>query len=328
MGSHHCKKPENVNFFSVIEKNLPSNATVTWESPNINWTKEDLDKYDQIFFGFSPPTALSSNKIYGALNLLGLIFDSPKLKLVVDSPQIWQYKNSISAILKNPDLLFTNFYSRRENYQTALKNKSIIEKAIAHMRVSEWPTIIYPGLPWNSNEKIYSALGFGNLEKFVGLNLDSSLISPEPPNISRQDYWALENPKSLWYQSLEKSIVFPAEASKVRRKTDDNYALNLIRGSVGLLLPPQDRTNIVWWNYRMIQAMNTSTPVATNWQDLYSFSSSWAVLAYQIEDMTPAQRQILASKQRNSYLESIPSAEESANILKNILIESFTKERM
>lgn len=327
-GSHHCKRPDNINFFSVLEKNLPSGAQVAWESPDINWTKEDLEKYDQIIFGFTPPTALSANKIYGALNVLGLMFDSPKLKLVVDSPQIWQYKNSISAILKNPDLLFTNFYSRRENFQTATKNKSLVEKAIAHMRVSEWPTIIYPSLPWNTDEKIHSALGFGNLEKIIGLNLDSTLIDPEPPNIARQDYWSLENPKSLWYQSLEKSIVFPVETTKVRRKTDDSYALELIKNGMGLILPPQDRTNVVWWNYRMIQAINTSTPIATNWQELYSFSTNWSVLAYQIEDMTPAQRQILASKQRNSYLEAIPSVEEARNILENILIESSIKERI
>lgn len=327
MGSHHCKKPDNVSFFTVLDSVLSEYADVVWASPSLSWKKEDLEKYDQIIFGFLPPTSLSANKLYGALNVLGLMFDSPKLKLVVDSPQIWQYKNSIAASIKNPSILFGNFYSRREGYQTVTKNPSIVEKAIAHMMVSDWPPILYPSLPWNSDEKISSILGFGNSDNTFGLNFDSLLIAPESPRIGRKDYWAVENIKNSWVDKLNKTTVFPRESTKAGKKTDDTYALETIRNGIGLIIPPQERNMITWWNYRLIQALNTSTPVITNWLDTKTFSDSWSLLPYQIEDMSPAQRQQLASTQRGVYLESIPSTAEIGYEIEKILIGS-TLERL
>ncbi len=327
MGSHHCKKPSNVSFFGVLDSVLSQHAEVVWASPSLSWKKEDLEKYDHIIFGFLPPTSLSANKLYGALNVLGLMFDSPKLKLVVDSPQVWQYKNSIAASIKNPSILFGNFYARREGYQTALKSPSIVEKAIAHMMVTEWPTIIYPGLPWNSDEKISTCLGFGDSNRIVGVNFDSLLVDPESPRIGRKDYWAVENIKNSWIQSINKLTVFPKEPTKVGKKTDDAYALETIRNSVGLVLPPQERNMLTWWNYRMIQALNTSTPIVTNWLETQNFSDSWSLLPYQVEDMSPAQRQHLASTQRGVYLESLPSAGELTSEVEKLLLVS-TLERL
>lgn len=327
MGSHHCKKPENVSFFRVLDSALSNYADITWASPSVSWKLEDLEKYDHIIFGFLPPTSLSANKLYGALNVLSLMFDSPKLKLVVDSPQIWQYKNSLAACIKNPSILFGSFYSKREGYLTASKDSRFVEKAVAHMMVTDWPTILYPALPWNTDEKISSILDFGNNKKLVGLNFDSLLISPEIPRIGRLDYWSVENIKSSWVDSLNKTTVFPKQPTKSGKKTDDAKALDTIRDGMGLILPPQDRNLVTWWNYRMIQALNTSTPIATHWQDTRNFSDSWALLPYQIEDMSPAQRQQLASTQRGVYLESVPTAAEIAADIEKLLVGS-TLERL
>ena len=84
---------------------------------------------------------------------------------------------------------------------------------------------------------------------------------------------------------------------------------------------------VTWWNYRLIQALNTSTPVITNWLETKNFSDSWSLLPYQIEDMSPAQRQQLASTQRGVYLESIPSTAEIGYEIEKILIGS-TLERL
>lgn len=328
MGSHHCKKPDNVSFFSLLDSVLSEYADVVWSSPNVSWKKEDLEKYDHILFGFLPPTSLNANKIYGALNVLSLMFDSPKLKLVVDSPQIWQYKNSISASTKNPSILLSSFYSRREGYQTAIKNPGFIEKAFAHMMVSKWPKIIYPSLPWNSEEKISSILGFGSANETFGLNLDSLLIEPETPRIGRKDYWAVENIKNSWVSSLNSSVSFPMEPTKAGKKTDDSYALEKIKNGIGLIVPPQERNLITWWNYRIIQALNTSTPVVTYWPETANFNHNWAMLAYQIEDMSPAQRQQLAAAQRGVYIENIPSKAELYYEVDRILLGSTVEEEI
>ena len=327
MGSHHCKRPENVSFMGALEDSLSDYAQIVWSSPSVNWKKEDLEKYDQIIFGFMPPTALSANKIYGALNVLGLMFDSPKLKLVVDSPQIWQYKNSINAAIKSPSILLSDFYSRREGYEGAKRNSKFLEKALAHMMVSNWPDILYPYLPWNSEEKISSILSFCSADNLKPVYLDSFLVNPEPSRIGRRDIWAVENPKNSWAIAASKGLTFPQESTKVGRKTDDEYAKEVIQSSVGLLLPPQERNDIIWWNYRISQALNTSTPIATNWAETKTFHPSWALLGYQIEDMTPAQRQSVASMQRNSYMDYFPSAAGAREQIIEYLLES-AKERI
>lgn len=327
MGSHHCKRPENTSFFTVLSDALSTFAEVFWMSPNVSWTYQDLDKFDLVIFGLMPPTSLSANKLYGAMNVLGLMFDSPKLKIVVDSPQVWQYKNSISAVTRDPGLLLGKAYEKREGYSAAKSNTSILERAAAHMLVSPWPEILYPSLPWNSKEIVASALKFVDAPEITPINLDALILEPELPRIGRKDFWSIENPKNSWVESLDKVTVFPRTPTKLGRKTDDSYALEVVKESMGLLLPPQERNMITWWNYRMIQALNTQTPVVTYWPATQKFDPSWAMIAYQVEDMSPVERQHLAARQRDSYMQGIYTYDETLESLKNNLIDS-TKERI
>jgi hypothetical protein len=323
MGSNHCNRPSNTTFFTVLSDALSEIAEeVIWASPSLSWTKKDLDKFDLIIFGFIAPTSLSANKIFGALHLLGLMSDSPKLKLVVDSPQMWQYKNSVNALKRDAGILFTSFYSKREGYAQAYENREFIELAANNMDAGIWPQVVYPSMPWITSEKVSNILGFVSSEDLLGINLDANLINPEPPRIGRRDLWAVENPKNSWLSELEKILSFPRIPTKTGRKTDDDYALGVLRNSIGLIIPPQERKVGTWWNYRMFQAMNTGTPIATYWQDTYRFDPSWAALAYDIEDYDPAARQMLANSQRSSYLNAIPRREESLETLKINLLDS------
>lgn len=327
MGSNHCARPSNTTFFSVLADATSQFADVAWASPKLSWTKQDLEKFDAIVFGFIAPTSLSANKIFGALHVLGLMFDSPKLKLVVDSPQMWQYKNSLKAVQRDAGILFGSFYSKREQYDEASKNRQKIELAVEQLNSGNWPQIIYPSLPWIDSSRVAKTLGFVEPESLLGINLDSYLINPEPPRIGRRDIWAVENHKSSWLLEQEKFLSLPWSNTKVGRKTDDIYALGVIRNSVGLLLPPQERKTGTWWNYRMYQALNTGTPIATYWQDTYKFDASWGALAYNIEDYDQAKRQLLANSQRHSYVSAIPEKEEALDTLKTNLLDSV-KERI
>lgn len=327
MGSNHCSRPSNTTFFTVLADAVSEHADVIWASPSLSWTKKDLEQFDSIIFGFIAPTSLSANKIFGALHLLGLMFDSPKLKIVIDSPQMWQYKNSVKALKRDPGILFSSFYSKREGYLQASKNRSTIELAVEKMDGDDWPRIIYPSLPWIDNHKVASVIDFVGADQLTGINLDSFLINPEPPRIGRKDVWSVENPKSSWLFDLEKVLSFPRVPTKSGRKTDDDYALAIVKNSAGLIIPPQERKAGTWWNYRMYQALNTGTPVATYWQETYKFDPSWAVLAYNIEDYDAAGRQMLANSQRSSYLKAIPTQEEALDQVKIHLLDSV-KERI
>ncbi len=323
MGSHHCKRPTNTSFFTLLADQVSEFAEVTWSSPDVAWTRDSLDSYDHVFFGILPPTSISANKLYGALNVFDLLFDSPKLTLVFDSPQVWQYRNSINAITRDYKILLGSYYSKREGYEKALRNSDFLASVSAKMSSTVWPRIIYPRLPWNSDNKIRSAMGFAEASELIGLNFDAKLISTGSVNFARKDVWAAENMKSSWLSYLLKSISLPVQATKQKRSTDDSSALDIIANSVGLILPPQDRNNVTWWNYRIVQALNSSTPIVTYWQDTKDFDESWSVLAYQVEDMSPAQRQHLSSLQRESYLLAIDTAADVSMKVKNIVIDSM-----
>jgi hypothetical protein len=64
-----------------------------------------------------------------------------------------------------------------------------------------------------------------------------------------------------------------------------------------------------WWSYRYIQSLNNNTPIVTFWQETANFDPSWAVLAYQVEDMRNHERQALSDAQWRSYVDNLPSRE-------------------
>lgn len=326
MGSNHCSRPANTTFFTVLADSVAKFADVVWSSPKLSWTASDLDKFDAVIFGFIAPTSLSANKIFGALHVLDLLYDSPKLKLVVDSPQMWQYKNSLNAVKRDPDLLFTPFYAKRESYSTAYENRDFVYSVVEKLQSENWPDILYPSLPWLDAERVSNVLGFAEASHLTPISLDSRLVSPEIARIGRRDTWAVENPKSSWLQEVQKTLAFPQIQTKTGRKTDDDYAIGVLRNSMGLIIPPQERKSGTWWNYRMFQALSTGTPIATYWQDTYKFDPNWGVLAYTLEDLDPPGRQAIANAQRKSYMAAVPGPEQALKELKNAV--STVKERL
>jgi hypothetical protein len=314
MASSHCSPIDNVSFFSTVAKAVETSSEVVWATPKISWTKDELDSFDLIFFGFIPPTALSANKIYGAMHVLGLMFDSPKLRLIVDGHQIWQYKNSIEMVKRDISSLFSSFYSKRAEYSSAKdpSNRGYINLASKYFSSEVWPITYYPKLPWTSHEKAVASLGFGTKERFVGVSLDSILINPEPYSMStRGDFWSVDNHKSVWLKKLEPSIRRPVYPLKPGRLLTDQEAITSMRESLGLIIAPQDRGVGSWWSYRYIQALNSNTPVATNWIDAAGYSESWSHLAYQIEDMDYSQRLLVAKNQLESYQASLQNKKQT-----------------
>jgi hypothetical protein len=327
MASSHCAPSKNVSFFNTLALVVGQSAEVVWASPKLNWTASDLDQYDAIFFGFIPPTAISANKIYAAMHVLDLVFDSPKLNLVVDGSQIWQYKNSIESVKRDVDSLFTKFYSKRAEYSKALKpvNYESIASAAFKLKTHVWPKIIFPVLPWSNSELEFSKLGFGSIENSIGLSLDSFLLDNSPNYVEPKQQWAVDNVKSSWYKTVSESLSLPGVELKLGKQLKDEDADFVIKSSVGLLITPQDRNNGSWWSYRYIQGLNAGVPIATYWQDMVAFDDSWTKLGYQIEDMSAAQRRSLSEQQYESYARRTPTKHQTIDIV-NEKILKITKE--
>jgi hypothetical protein len=324
MSSSHCKEGKNESFFKTLAKAYGEFSEVVWSEPKLSWTRADLETYDAIVFGFTPPTSMGANYIYGAIHVLNLMYESPKLALVVDSPQMWQYKNSVRAFKRDPDQIFGSFYAKRRNY-TEAKNgssKADAQRLADKMSSIQWPKTYVPQLPWTSFASMVDKVPFISSESLVPLNLDSLLLKRDTPKVHRLDQWGVDNDKSSWWSTLSAGLRFSGASIKDSTRPKDLEAEQRISMSMGLVVAPQDRKTGTWWSYRYIQGMNTVTPIATNWQETAGFSEQWSLLAYQIEDMEPYERQDVAFKQRKAYEAAIPTKEQVINTLKNMMVDS------
>lgn len=327
MTSAHCKDGQNVSFFRTLAKAYSEIAEVVWSTPKLSWSRADLEKFDLVVLGMAPPTSLASNYIYGSLHVLNLLYESPKLRIAVDSPQMWQYKNSLRAFKRDPEQIFGSFYQNRVNYEEAKNGKvrSSVESVAEKLQSVKWPTTIVPKLPWLSDDEIKRKVSFISEDSVICINLDSFLIEETSPQIGRSNTWAVENTSSVWWKTLENTLTNPGVSIRYSKKPKDEEVFQRIKSSFGLIVPPQDRKVGTWWSYRHIQAINSATPVITYWNDIGSFDESWRYLGYQLEDMDPYDRQHVAYQQRKSYISSTPDKDSSLKTL-NKLVLDFQKE--
>jgi hypothetical protein len=320
MASSHAKESPNVSFFGTMVDAYREFADVEVLQPSIEWTEEYLNSYDAIFVGLLPPTSPSANKLYGALNVISLMAGSPKLKFVVDHPQIWQFKSSISSIAKNIDSIFTPFYRTKSEYKSAILSKEKLSKAVDLLSSDSWPITIYPALPWKKNEVVSDFLPAISKENLIGINLDSFLLSEEFLGLSsRVDEWVVEAANTTWANKISKLTSYPTEKVKPNIRATDADVLARISSSAGLILAAQDRGVGTWWSYRLIQALNSMTPVITEWKESQEISPSWGVLISEVEDMDSTGRLELAISQKASYLKSIPTPDEVIESLKKLI---------
>jgi hypothetical protein len=309
-------------FFGALHSALTAvgGHEVTWGPADMGLTKKDLDKFDFVFVGIAAPTSVSSNNAYGALNLINILNGSPKLKFVVDSPQSWQIEQSLSSVLKQPDSLIKDFYSKRPGFQAAKSKLGSLIEACSTLATAEWPTTIFPSLPWGVAESLEDNLPAGARGKVVPLNLDFLLISSDSSySINRVDTWLIDRIDTEWSKKIANLVSNEVQLVKMSKKETDSDIELKLKSSLGLFVSPQKRKGGTWWSYRYIQALNSGTPVATEWRDSARLGSAWGVLPSKLEDMSTIERTYLATKQKESYVSNIPNKQDIINSLNEIL---------
>lgn len=329
MASSQCVAGENISFFSTLRSVLSEFAEITVSEPKLSWSRADLQKYDFIILGMVPPTSLSANKIYGALHVLDLMFESSKLRLVFDGQQMWQYKNSIESFKRDPKQIYSSLYVNRKDYPAATtKYANEAESVADKLSNLEWPKSYMPALPWATAESLSKAIRFISPDLIVPVNVDAYLLSDHPDAVTvRNRAWAVSDTKSSWWIKLSPTVRFPGISIRFKQKNAISEAMKYIKHSIGLIIPPQERKVGTWWNYHYIQALNAGTPIVTNWLDSSKIGDSWNILAYQVEDMDQIARDELARSQRESYIANIPTRLELIETLKKDLTDS-AKERI
>jgi hypothetical protein len=326
MASSHTSKKvhdKNLGFFGMLHNALVSDGhEVEFAAPSIAWNEEYLEQYDTIFMGVVPPTSVTANRVYGALSVIEKTFNSSKLRLVVDSPNHWMLEPSLASVLREPQSLFKSFYSKRSEYSAA-NNPEVLARLIRacnFLSSSEWPITIYPSLPWKTDESVTDNLPSGAEKVIIGLNFDAAYDKQEfDKEAETSNVWLTNSPKSKWVSLVSKNIHLPIKPIRTSKKDSDSESLDTIKNSLAVLVAPQDRVGGSWWSPIYIQALNTYKPIATEWREMVGFSTDWAYLPSQIEEMLGSDRLQLALSQREVYLDSISTTEETLQTLNNLL---------
>lgn len=312
-----------LSFSSAVNSALlAAGHTVTWADPDIQITEAELDSYDSVIVGISPITSLSANRIYGALNIIGLLWGSEKLNLLIDAPNVSQISTTLRHVRNNPETLTKEFFSNKKGYASVVSDNQLklnILKSIDLLLDQDWPTTIIPVLPW---KQTYSdrELNLPELAKksIVYLNLDSYLLEDPKESIERTSKWCSDQPDSSWTKRVAKTIELPVSPVKINKGATDSDILDQMSRSIGILLSPY-RNEGTWWSYKYVQSINTQTPVATLWEESGSLGSEWNILAATLESMSEEKRVLVATAQRESYIAKIPTKNQSKTMLEKAL---------
>lgn len=293
---------------------------VEWAYPDIRWTRADLDAYDHVLVGISPITSVSANYSYGALSIIEILYDSPKLTLFIDAPEPGKITGSLRAIRRTPENLTKSFYSGRKQYAeaSAPETTARLLACVDRLLDDTWPTTIYPSLPWKGSE-FTRHMPDGLDGSLYPVNLDMFEVSTEDTPIPhRQTNWAIDSFKTPWSTATVQTLANPVSPMTWAHVWPDRKVVGQLEESIGALISPSTVYG-TWWTYRYVQALTAGTPVATEWREAGAIGPSWEVLPAVIEAMEPRERHELARVQRTEYLKSLTSPQTALRDLTNIL---------
>ena len=154
----------SANFMGLIWEELRrdgSRVEVEWADPSVHWPGDGLlRKYDHVFVGLAPPMAMGANRIYGALSVLEQLAGSPRVTIVLDSPDPDLLGRGFKSILANWPTFTKPFFSYRQEFDLARETRTNtrLRMHVMRMLTNRWPNIIAPGLPWTDPTQIESAL--------------------------------------------------------------------------------------------------------------------------------------------------------------------------
>jgi hypothetical protein len=307
---------KSFTFAGLLNKVLTdAGHEVNWASPSVYMTKDALEKYDAVLVGVSPLTSVGANRVYGALNVINELKDSDKLTLFIDTPSPSQIEPSLKSVISNPATLTKIFFSYRKEYSNVVADKDIFNRVLSGIKYlyeNDWAPTIYSKLPWKSDIRICK----NAKTNLIGINLDAHIIKELGLNPNRAPKWSVDSLSSPWAISAVAGLVLPNSLMKWNKGTTDAQVEEQISRSIGAIVSP-DKKDGTYWNYRYIQAMNTRTPVITDWKESGVLDETWNLLGSSIESMSQEKRDLVATAQREVYLAKIPSKLEAVEILQN-----------
>ena len=307
----------SATFIGSVARALRENGVIVdWQVPSMS--SKDIQAYDKVLVGVAPVLSLAANRSFAALSLIESLWNSDKLLMFIDAPEPGKIHASLRSITKNPDSLTKSLYSRRPGYSAIVSDRNHadkIAKMIETLTHEKWKKTLIPMLPWSDVNSSLVGLPQNVVDSCIGINIDSFILDQlHDKNMPRYNQWVVENENTKWVKTSAKVLVYPGIPAKTKRAQGDAAVLDAMSSSTGVLIGPHD-DKVLWWSSRFAQAMNTRTPVATEWRNSHTIGDAWAHLASGIEEMNIEDRHELSTAQRLQYIESIPNKQEITDTL-------------
>lgn len=325
----HALNARCLSFTGAVAEALRAGGhDVALLEPDMSWTADDLAQYDSVIVGVAPFTSVAANHAYAALRALNTLWGDSRLRLLLDAPRPTQIGASLRSLNVTPNNLTKAFYARRKNYRLACEpeTRAELQSAVTRLLEEQWPATLYPTLPWHSEHEVRDQVETNLQSSLVGVAVDAFLVSDVPPMIRpRQRRWLSDDVKATWTQRLAPTLghaVQPVRSSSTQ--TDEDASRRLAESTGALVAPTREGT---WWSTRYIQALNSGTPVATDWRSAGKIGSAWEVLPSAVEDLTDEGKIDLAWSQLESYMKHTQTPDEVAAVLTDAVSPSKTKRK-
>jgi hypothetical protein len=308
----------SVNFAGLMHDTLhKAGVEVTWQDPSSSFESIELEQFDHVLVGISSPLSLAANRSYAALNLIGQLYDDPRLSLFIDAPDPNNITRGLQAVKKNPQTLTKELFSYRKDYEK-MSDPVYRVRAFAvceALRSQPWPRVLVPAFPWVSQAQIEAELPSGAMFKSVQVNLDASIVSEFSKNIyddPKEDRWMAERGiNRKWLSNLALSQPVLSLKSDYRQELNEYFASRL-QTSTGFLHAP-GRKGLTWWTPKIAIALSQGTPVFSAWRETGTLlGGAWNVLPGTFESFSEESKRNLGQAQCESYIAAISTEEESA----------------
>lgn len=298
---------------------------VNLTAPSARTTLEDLRQYDSIVIGLTSPLSVTANFSFGALVMIGRLIGDKRLSFLIDTDLPGKISAGIRSLQKDRDQLIKPFYSTRREYKDFLSDASLQSFASAAIDflgsdTASWPMSVFPALPWSSAKEVEEKLPKAAAQSLYGITVDSFFVEPFAKQISdvRQRQWVIDSDKTKWSKSVTATLAVPHVKMKQKRSASDSEVSALMSSSLGVLISPND-DGMVPWSHRWAQALNHTTPIASDWKITSVVGESWSHLPAGIEDMGHIDRYELAIAQKQEYSALLPKQDTVRQTLKDIL---------
>lgn len=291
-------------------------------SPKLGWDDDFLSEFDLVIVGIAPTTSISANKIYPALITAEKCRNIGNLALLIDAPESFKLPPSFRA-WQDMDKTLKSFYDRRKNYSEVAQDENLqaqLKSFISYLCEDPWPTTFFPTYPWSTKDYLVKNLPNLDSESLVGVNVDTYVLL-QPPKVKNfyasDEYWTCDS-MSPFGKEQQKLLSKPVLPTKATIWESENETLTRIRESLGTLIATY-RWGESWWSPVLSQSLSQGVPVVHDWRACGYLGEEWTNLASTVENMSLSEREELAYSQKQSYLNNLPSQEEtSEKLLKTI----------